>query len=167
MAELSEFEGLPVEEVGVEMPNAAGGLQDAMKFDPVEWHQGDEHYIVLKCEVKKIRFEPIEKDDFDGPQKRVHVLHVSEAAPIDAGSVKKQLSAYQERIQKAKDEAEGKLSLDLEGEGELPIGADDFEGDRDEQLRREEYELLLKEGRDPEEARAEVWGEATKEPVSA
>ena len=132
MTELSEFEGLPVEEVGVEMPNAAGGLQEAMQFDPVEWHKGDEHFIVLRCRVKKIRFDPIEKEDFDGPQRRVHILHVETAAPIEAAHVQKQLAAYQERIQKAKDEAAGQPSLlDEDGnEPELPVGEDDpAEGD--------------------------------------
>lgn len=135
MPKLSEFEGLPVEEVGVEIPNAAGGLQDAMKFDPVEWHQGDEHFIVLRCGVKKIRHEPIAKDDFDGPQRRVHVLHVETAAPIDAKHVQDQLVAYQEKVKKAKDEAEGTPGLDFGGEGEggedndhdLPVGANDDE----------------------------------------
>lgn len=124
--ELSEFEGLPVTEVGVEIPNAAGGLQEAMKFDPVEWHSGDEHYLVLRCAVKKIRHEPIERDDFDGPQRRVHVLHVDQAAPIEAKHVQKQLTEYQERIKKARDEAEG--TPDLFGDGDdanLPVGDDD------------------------------------------
>lgn len=106
MAELAEFEGLSVEEVGVEMPNAAGGLQEAMKFDPVEWHHGDEHYIVLRCQVKRVRFDPIDKDSFDGPQRRVHVLHVDQAAPIEAEQVQEQLTAYQDHIAKAKEKAE-------------------------------------------------------------
>lgn len=134
MSELSEFEGLPVEEVGVEIPGAAGGLQDAMKFDPVLWHSGQEHHIVLRCKVKKIRHEPIEKDDFDGPQRRVHVLHVETAAPIEAKHVQKQLTEYQERIQKAKDEAEGTPGLDFSDGGgdednvrDLPLGAGDDE----------------------------------------
>jgi hypothetical protein len=126
LAELSEFEGLEVVEVGVEMPNAAGGLQEAMKFDPVEWHHGDQHFIVLRCQVKKVRFDPIEKDDFDGPQRRVHVLHVDQAAPIEAKHVQKQLSDYEDRIRKAKEEAEGVMSLDLDGEnGDLPLGEED------------------------------------------
>lgn len=123
MAELTEFEGLPVHEVGVEIPNAAGGLQEAMKFDPVEWHQGDEHFLVLRCAVKKVRFEPIEKDDFDGAQRRVHVLHVDQAAPIEAKHVQKQLTEYQERIKKARDEVEG--TPDLFGDDDLPVGEDD------------------------------------------
>ena len=113
MPPLTEFEGLPVEEVGVEMPNAAGGLQEAMKFDPVEWHHGDEHFIVLRCQVKKVRHDPIEKDDFAGPQRRVHILHVDSAAPIEAKHVQKTLNAYQERIQKKKEQAAGVERLPL------------------------------------------------------
>lgn len=129
-AELTEFEGLSVEEVGVEIPNAAGGLQEAMKFDPVEWHSGDEHFIVLRCEVKKVRFEPIVKDDFAGAQRRVHVMHVDQAAPIAGKAVQKQLSAYQERIKKAKDEAAGMQALDFgDGDGDLPLGDKDAEAE--------------------------------------
>lgn len=65
MADLAEFEGLPVVQVGVEMPNAAGGLQEAMKFDPVEWHHGDEGYIVLRYTVNKVRFDPITRGDVE------------------------------------------------------------------------------------------------------
>jgi hypothetical protein len=117
--ELTQFEGLDVDEVGIEIPNAAGGLQDAMKFDPVEWHHGDEHFIVLRCEVKKVRVEPIVKDDFNGPQRRVHVMHVDQAAPIEGKAVQKQLAAYQERIQKAKEKAEGVTRIPgIDGESE-------------------------------------------------
>jgi hypothetical protein len=123
--QLSEFEGLAVTEVGVEMPNAAGGLQEAMQFDPVEWHKGEEHFIVLRCKVKKIRFDPIDKDDFDGPQRRVHILHVDQAAPIEAEHVQAELTAYQERIKKAKDEAEGTPALPLEDDSNLPVGDDE------------------------------------------
>lgn len=127
MSKLSKFEEHEVIEVGVEMPNAAGGLQDAMKFEPVELEIADEGYVVLKYAVKKVRYEPIEKDDFEGPLRRVHVLHVNEAALIDGGHVEEQLAEQRERIQKAKDEATGQPSLLGEDgdEEELPVGEDD------------------------------------------
>lgn len=168
--ELNEFEGLPVTEVGVEMPGASGGLRDAVKFDPVEWHQGDEHFIVLKGTVSKIRHEPVDKDKPDGEQRRVHVLQVEEAFPIAAEDVADYVAAQSARIKKLKDEAEGTPSLDLEGTGQsddLPIGADDdFEDDEDEKSRREEYEARKAEGEDPEEARRAVWGDKAKDPVA-
>lgn len=128
---LSEFEGLDVTEVGVEIPNAAGGLQDAMKFDPVEWHQGDEHFIVLRGIVTKIRHEPVDRELPDGEQRRVHVLSVKEAFPIEAGAVSDYVTTQRERIKKLKDEAEGTPALPLDGveDGDLPLADPEAQAD--------------------------------------
>lgn len=166
MSELSEFEGKQVTEVGIEIRNVAGGLQDAVKFQPVEWPQGTEHFIVLRCLVKNIDHEPVDKEDYAGDQRRVHVLTAAEAFPIAASVVEKAVEEKRAEIKKLKDETEGTPALDLEGNGDLPIGADDFEGDEDEKLRRAEYDAALKEGKSPEDARAQAWGDA-KEPVHA
>jgi hypothetical protein len=124
--ELSEFEGKAVTEVGIEIRNVAGGLQDAVKFTPVEWEQGDEHFIVLRCLVKEIDHEPVDKDDYAGDQRRVHVLHAEEAFPIAAKFVKEAVEEKRAEIRKLKDEAEGVQSLDFGGgedDGEdLPVG---------------------------------------------
>jgi hypothetical protein len=132
--ELSEFEGLPVTEVGVEMPGASGGLHEAMKFQPVEWRSGDEQFVVLRGTVNKIRHEPIDRDEPDGDQRRVHILKVEEAFPIDAAHVSDYVAKRREEIRKAREEAEGVMSLPLgEGEeggedaGDLPVGDDDLE----------------------------------------
>jgi hypothetical protein len=111
---VKEFEGLSVEEVGVEITNAAGGLQEAMKYAPIEMHHGEEHFIVLRCRVRKVRFDPIEKDDYDGPQRRVHVLHADQAVPIAAKLVADHVNKHQEKIKKAKEEAEGVERLPFE-----------------------------------------------------
>ena len=129
---LTKFEGHDVTEVGVEMPNAAGGLQAAMKFDPVELEIAEEGYIVLHYTVKKVRHEPIERDDFEGPLRRVHVFHVDEAALVGADLVADHMAEQRERIKKARDEAEGTPALALDGEGDLPLGdqdEDDPEGE--------------------------------------
>lgn len=129
MPELSEFEGKAVTEVGVEMPNAAGGLQQAMKFQPVEWHQDDEQFVVLRGTVTKIRHEPIDTDEPGGDQRRVHILKIAEAFPIDASHVADYVAERREEIRKAREEAEGVMSLDLDGEGDddenLPVGDDE------------------------------------------
>lgn len=156
MAELKTFEGHPVTEVGVEMPNAAGGLQDAMKLDPVEMEIADEGFIVLAYQVKKVRHEPIDKDDYEGPLRRVHVLHVTEAALIDGDVVQGHMESERERIKKLKDEAAGTMALDLDGDDgdDLPLG------DNDEELKRKEVEALIAEGHSDEEARRKVYGDA-------
>lgn len=113
--QLSRFEGKRVTEVGIEIRNVAGGLQDAVKFTPVEWQQGDEHFIVLRCLVKEIDHEPVDKDDYAGDQRRVHVLHAAEAFPIAASYVQEAVDAKRAEIKKLKDEAKGTPALDLDG----------------------------------------------------
>lgn len=175
MAELKEFEGKPVTEVGIEIRGVAGGLQEAVKFTPVEWEQGEEHYIVLRCSVKDINHEPVDKEVYDGDQRRVHVLTSLEATPIAAKIVEDAVAARREEIKKLADEAEGTPALDLSGEGDgddLPLV--DEEDQSDEALKRREYELLIEEGKGEEEARRIVYGDAVtgepvedKEPVNA
>jgi hypothetical protein len=129
LAELKEFEGKAVTEVGVEIRNVAGGLQDAVKFTPVEWEQGSEHFIVLRCLVKEIDHEPVDKEDYAGDQRRVHVLHAAEAFPIAARYVEKAVDEKRAEIQKLKDEAEGTPALDFDDGDDnvrdLPLGAKD------------------------------------------
>lgn len=127
MPDLSEFEGSPVVAVGVEMPRAAGGLQEAMKFQPVEWHKGDEQFVVLRGTVGKIRFDLMDKEEPDGDQMRVHVLDVHEAFPISAEYVADYVTQKREQVRKAKEEAEGVMSLPLDEDEDLPVGDDERE----------------------------------------
>lgn len=132
MPELSDWEGKEVTEVGVEMPNAAGGLQEAMKFQPVEWHSGDEQFVVLRGSVTKVRFEPVDKDVPDGDQRRVHILKVDEAFPIASEYVAEYMEKRRDEIRKAREEAEGVMSFELDEEvpddgDDLPVGDDELE----------------------------------------
>lgn len=159
---LKDFEGKPVTEVGIEIRNVSGGLQDAVKFTPVEWEQGEEHFIVLRCVVKEIDHEPVDKEDFAGDQRRVHVMVSEEATPIAAKIVEDAVTAKREEIKKLKDDAEGTPALNLDGDGDedLPVG------ESDEDLKHREMEALIAEGKGEEEARREVYGDAvTGEPV--
>lgn len=108
--ELTPFEGKRVVSVGIEMPNAAGGLQAAMKFDPLELHHGDEGYIVLHYRTEKVRFDPLEKGTQE-PLRRVQILHVDGAAPIAAEYVEEKLKEYQAHVAKLEKEAEGQNQI--------------------------------------------------------
>lgn len=125
MGELKEFEGKEVTEVGIEIRGVSGGLQEAVKFAPVEWEQGSEHYIVVRCVVESIRLDPVEKKDYTGEQRRVHIMPSLEAFPIAAKYVEKAFDEKRAEIKRLKDEAEGTPALDLDNEGDLPIGAKD------------------------------------------
>lgn len=125
--ELTPFEEKAVAKVGVEIPNAAGGLQDALDVDPEEWHHGDTVHLVMKCSVRKVRFDPITRNrdterlfvnlDVDELLRRVHVLHVVEASPIEGELVAEVLEETRERVRKAKDAEKGQTNL-LDGEDE-------------------------------------------------
>lgn len=108
---LNAFEGKDVRRAGIEIPNAAGGLRDAMKIEPREFHQGDEVYIVLKCIVQKVRFDPIDREDPAGDQERVHVFNAETATFVDEALVGDVLDQQRDRIQRAKEQAKGLAHL--------------------------------------------------------
>jgi hypothetical protein len=121
---LSPFEGSPVTRVGIEMPSAAGGLREAMKFEPVELHKGDRVFIVTECLVRDVKFKPIDKEDLAAsPWQRVHVLDVEKAALVDGSVVAEHLAEQARRIQRAKEKAEGIEPLAANG-----VSADDWGG---------------------------------------
>lgn len=99
---LAPFEGKDVLQVGIELPGAAGGLRESLRVDPQEFHQGDKVYVVHETTCAKVRFEPIDKADPSGPQRRVHVLGVTTATIVDADLVAQQLDAQRRRIEDAK-----------------------------------------------------------------
>lgn len=114
---LSDFEGSPVRQAGIEIPGAAGGLRDSMKIAPQEFHKGAEVVVALRCIVDKVRFDPIDKDDPAGDQRRVHVFAVDTAMVAEgdlAGIIERALSEQKEHIQRLKDEASGQGRLDDE-----------------------------------------------------
>lgn len=126
---LSDFEGLVVAESGIEIPDAAGGLRDALKVDPVELHKNERVYIVLACDVAKIRHDPIDTGELDGPQRRVHVLKTAQATIVDASLVKDALDKQQLRLAEAKEIA-GQQKLDTDGTGDEPwLGYDELTPD--------------------------------------
>lgn len=98
MGKLNSFEGRSVAMAGVEVRNAAGGLQEAMKVDPEEYHHGEELFVVLRCEVTKIRHDPIK--DLDS-LRRVHILTASDATIVDGSLVEEALDAQAQRIEEA------------------------------------------------------------------
>lgn len=115
---LADFEGLPVVEAGIEIPGAAGGLREAMRIDPQTFHKGEQTFVVLECKVGKVRFDPIDADYLDGPQRRVHVFTVTNATMVDGDLVRAQLSDQAERIRLAKEAEAGIQRLPMDDEGE-------------------------------------------------
>lgn len=116
--QLTPFEGKDVRQSGVEMPGAAGGLKAAMKVDPQEFHQGDKVWIAIEGTIAKVRFEPIDKEDPGGDQRRVHVVAVEGATFVDEAVVGEQIRIMNERIERTKEREAGISRLPTDDEVE-------------------------------------------------
>lgn len=114
---LTPFEGKDVLAAAIEIPNAAGGLREAMAIDPQEYHHGERRYVVLELDCTKVRFDPV-KDT--GGLRRVHVFSATGATFVDADLVAKHVEAQRERIEAAKIEAE--RAERAEGIRRVPFG---------------------------------------------
>ena len=110
---LSPFEGTPVIATSIEVPGLSGGLNDALRVDPVEMHMEDEGVLIIKGAVKKIRFDPVKDSEC---VERVHIWRVVEATVVDESVVADILEAQRQRIQAAVIEAEKR-----EGIHRLPL----------------------------------------------
>lgn len=112
---LEDFEGCAVVRSGIEIPNAAGGLRDAMEIEPRQFHHAEKVYVVLECDVSKVRFDPIKDSD---DLARVHVFSAQHAVIVDADLVKAQLQEQRDRILKAKEDAAGIQRIEFPDEPE-------------------------------------------------
>lgn len=106
---LTPFEGRDVLRAAIEIPGAAGGLREAMKFEPLEMHTGQEMYVLLKTKVGKIRFDPIKDTEAFA---RVHVLNASEATFVEAAFAEEHLTEQRDRIRVLREKAAGVAGLD-------------------------------------------------------
>ncbi len=68
---LSSFEGRMVTRAKIEIPGAAGGLREALDFDPIEFCHDQEITLVMRVRVKRVRFDELKESDCLA---RVHVL---------------------------------------------------------------------------------------------
>lgn len=109
---LHDYEGNPVVVSKIEIPDAAGGLRDALAVDPIELAYRDEGYLVLHWRVKKIRHEPAGKDHSDDELARVHVLTTLNAAFIEEDQVGAYVRESADRVAKKIEELKGIQRLD-------------------------------------------------------
>lgn len=108
--DLGQFEGRDILSATISVTNAGDGLSDAMKVEPEIMHLGDVVYVVLECEVAKVRYDPIK--DTQGLA-RVHVLRAGTATLIDGGAVEEALDAQRVKIERARDAAAGIAKLPI------------------------------------------------------
>lgn len=126
---LEPFEGLPVIQSKIEIPNAAGGLRDAMKIEPRAWRKGDTAFVLMETVVGKVRFDPV-TDDETGPQARVHVLHAVAGTVLAPDVAKTWIDEQKDRIMKAREEALGIQQVaELNADGSPATGMGDVAPD--------------------------------------
>jgi hypothetical protein len=131
---LHPFEGRDVATAAIEIPNAGGGLQDAMKFAPMEFHHGDEVFVVMRCVVRKVRFDPVKDSD---ELARVHVFHAEEATFVDGDTVREALDSQRAIIDRAKLAAEAEAGIQRIPftEDEVALSVEHDRGDHADGLR--------------------------------
>jgi hypothetical protein len=97
---LSEFEGLEVTQSSIEIPDAAGGLRDALQVDPVERTRATSCMSRSSALSPRCGHDPVDKDELTGEQARVHILTGDERDARREGSdvVGDALAAQAERI---------------------------------------------------------------------
>jgi hypothetical protein len=100
---LTPFDGTPVLAAGMEIPGAAGGLREALRIAPEEFHKGEERYVVLKVVMKKVRHDPLPKTE---AWERVHIFECTGATFVDGDLVREKLDEQAARIEAARIEAE-------------------------------------------------------------
>lgn len=118
--DLKPFEGREVSSTSIRITNAGDGLSEALEIDPLTLRIGERVYVVLECDVSKIRHEPRKaaKGEESDPTDlvRVQILRASAATLVDKELVGDAIAAQKDRIQAAKDAAAGQERLDLEAE---------------------------------------------------
>lgn len=107
VSQLGTFDGKPVMQAGTKLRNAGDGLSKSMKIKPVVIHQGDEVYTLTKSVCTEISFEPIDKDDPSGPQRRVAILRAGTQTIVSADLAAAQIDAEETRIREAVEQAKG------------------------------------------------------------
>jgi hypothetical protein len=105
---LAPFEGQEVITTGVEISNAAGGLNDALSVDPQSWMHGDSLIVVLRCDVTKVRFDPVK--GAEDKLRRVHVMRATDATVGEEGlldDLERLINEQRDRIRRSREAEEG------------------------------------------------------------
>lgn len=97
--DIPDFEGEPVAAVGLSIRNTGHGFEKIMEVAPRVFSHGEEFFVVLKCEVEKIRHDLVAKGDLEGDLMRVHMAAAGSVTFIDADLVAEQIRAMDARIE--------------------------------------------------------------------
>lgn len=110
------YEGHDVTTAAISV-NIGSGLLEAMKVDPHLYLGGEIIDAVVRFRIKRVSHEPVIKDDYEGPWKRIHVGIPLAAVPVENPAVQRLLDAHIAKVSKHR-ELPGQQSIDDQ------IGAD-------------------------------------------
>lgn len=80
---LDSFDGQDVTGTTIKVTNAGDGLSKAMETEPVMLHHGDKAYVVIECDVSRVSFDPVDRDEPGGDLVRVHTLRAGTSTIVD------------------------------------------------------------------------------------
>lgn len=116
---LDSFDGQDVTSTTIQVTNAGDGLSKAMETEPVMLHHGDKAYVVIECDVAKVGFVPVDRDEPAGDLTRVHTLRAGTSTIVDYVLVEKVIVEQARKNQLADEARKGvqRLADDEEWEG--------------------------------------------------
>lgn len=117
---LEPFEGTEVIASSIAITKAGDGLSDALSVEPQAFHLGEKLYVVLECDVAKVRHSDV-KDT--GALRREHTFQARGATIVDATLVADLVQAQKDAIRVAKEKAAGIEALPFEDEPQPPTSA--------------------------------------------
>jgi len=103
MAKLTPFEGTEVTKTSIAITNAGDGLSKALKVKPQEFPLGRTVYVLMECEVTKVRYEENDGDTLN----RVHILKAGTATMVTKKIAEEHIKAQKAEIERAEDAAAG------------------------------------------------------------
>lgn len=112
MTTIEVYEGHEVTTAAISC-NIGSGLLEAMKIDPQAYKGGELIDVVVRMRIDEIGYKPVNKDDVDGPWKRIHKAKPLAAVPVENTVVTKLLDVHIAKVSKRR-ELPGQSSIDDE-----------------------------------------------------
>jgi hypothetical protein len=106
--DLGYFDGDPVLGMGIEIRNAGGGLNEALKVDPVRHSHREKVYVVLECEMTQLTHK---WDADDESWKRIEVFRAVNQAFVTRDLVQAALNNYAEHLADVRARNENEMIL--------------------------------------------------------
>lgn len=101
---LEPFEGRDVIGAKIQITKAGDGLSEALSVDPQAFPLGSKRFVVLECEVVKVRMAEVKDTD---ALVREHTFEAQGATIVDATLVADLVQAQKDIIRRAKEKAAG------------------------------------------------------------